>query len=292
MKITVDDDFDLDRIIGSGQCFRPHRIEQGVYGFVTGRHRVEVVDETLLSGQKNKKGWDGVTELSCSCSRKEWESIWHPYFDLDTDYRQIRGSIPEDDQYLRNAALYGKGIRILRQDKFETLISFIISQRKSIPAIRTSVERLVKLYGHKGFFPDPADMMGASEEELSTCGLGYRIPYIRRASERVALCEVDLEALDELPDEELFEELKSFAGVGDKVANCVALFAYHRTGRAPVDTWIARIINEEYGGVNPFPRYGNAAGIMQQYMFFAAQSSGKKQSDKTAAKDRDIQSSI
>ena len=72
----------------------------------------------------------------------------------------------------------------------------------------------------------------------------------------------------------------------------MALFAYHRTGRAPVDTWIARIINEEYGGVNPFPRYGNAAGIMQQYMFFAAQSSGKKQSDKTAAKDRDIQSSI
>ena len=87
---------------------------------------------------------------------------------------------------------------------------------------------------------------------------------------RVALGEFDLEEMDLLPDEELFDKLKSFAGVGDKVANCVALFAYHRCGRAPVDTWIARIINEHYGGVNPFPTYGSVAGIMQQYMFYSA----------------------
>ena len=256
MNITIDDDLDLGKIIDSGQCFRPRMIREGVFRFVTGRHVVEIMQDGNV--------------LSVSCSRREWDEIWHPYFDLDTNYRKIRESIPKNDRYLRSAADAGAGIRILRQDKFEMLISFIISQRKSIPAIRTSIERLVSLYGHDGFFPNPSDMLAATDEELSSCGLGYRVPYIRKAVERVAYRDIDLEALDELPDEELFEELKSFSGVGDKVANCVALFAYHRTARAPIDTWIARVISEQYGGINPFPRYKNVAGIMQQYMFYAA----------------------
>ena len=256
MNITIDDDLDLEKIIDSGQCFRPCRIRDGVYRFVTGEHAVEITD--------------GAKGLSVSCSRGEWDEIWHPYFDLDTNYRKIRESIPRNDKFLRSAADTGAGIRILCQDKFEMLISFIISQRKSIPAIRTSIERLVALYGHDGFFPKPSDMLAATDEELASCALGYRVPYVRKAVERIAYKEVDLEALDELPDEELFEELKSFSGVGDKVANCVALFAYHRTGRAPVDTWIARVISEQYGGINPFPRYGSVAGIMQQYMFYYA----------------------
>ena len=270
MKITIEDDFDLDKIIGSGQCFRPRRIEDGVYRFITCGHLVDIVDETLLSSGKNGKDPNCTTELSVSCSQQEWDDIWHPYFDLDTNYRQIRKSIPKDDEYLTLAAEHGAGIRILRQDKFEMLISFIISQRKSIPAIRTSVEKLVDRYGHAGFFPESSDMLCATEEELTSCGLGYRVPYIRKAVERVAFHDIDLEALDELPDDELFEELKTFAGVGDKVANCIALFAYHRTGRAPVDTWIARVIDEKYGGTNPFHRYGNVAGIMQQYMFYSS----------------------
>ncbi len=268
MKITIEDDFDLDKIIASGQCFRPRKIEEGVYRFVTGEHSVDIAYDTFpASGEKNS---DKEVTISTSCTKKEWDGVWHPYFDLDTNYRKIRKSIPKDDLFLKNAAKYGTGIRILRQDKFEMLISFIISQRKSIPAIRTSVERIVSLYGHDGFFPKPVDMLRASEEELTSCGLGYRLPYIRKAVERVALHDIDLEELDKLPDEELFEELKTFAGVGDKVANCVALFAYHRTGRAPVDTWIARVIAEQYGGVNPFPQYGSVAGIMQQYMFYYA----------------------
>ncbi len=259
-NIFIDDDFDLDKIISSGQCFRPVKTDERTYRFVTGNHRIMIKDETE----------GDVTKLSVSCSKKEWDKIWHSYFDLDTNYRKIRQSIPKNDSYLLNAAKYGRGIRILRQDKFEMLISFIISQRKSIPAIRTSIERLVDLYGHDGFFPKPEDMLSATDDELASCGLGYRVPYIRKAIERVALHEVDLDALNDLPDEELFEQLKSFAGVGDKVANCVALFAYHRTGRAPVDTWIARVIEEQYAGINPFPCYGNVAGIMQQYMFYSS----------------------
>ena len=267
MKITVDDDFDLDKIINSGQCFRPRKNKDGIYSFVTGKHTVEIRDLTEEAG---KKSANDATELEVSCSQKEWDEVWNPYFDLDTNYRKIRKSIPADDVFLKNCARSGAGIRILRQDNFEMLISFIISQRKSIPAIRTSVERLVGLYGKDGFFPEPKAMLAATEDELAPCGLGYRCSYVYNAAKRVALGEFDLDKMDLLPDEELLDKLKSFAGVGDKVANCVALFAYHRYGRAPVDTWISKIINEQYGGSNPFPRYGSVAGIMQQYMFYSA----------------------
>ncbi len=269
LKITVDDDLDLEKIIDSGQCFRPSKTGDGTFMFVTGEHRVTVTDETLRAG---KKDTEGSTKLSVSCTRKEWDEVWHHYFDLDTDYRSIRQSIPEDDIYLKEAASAGAGIRILRQDKFEMLISFIISQRKSIPAIRNCVEKIVALYGRDGFFPKSEDMLGATDEELSSCGIGYRIPYVRAAAERVATGGIDLEKLGDLSGDELFDVLKSFAGVGDKVANCVALFAYHRTERAPVDTWIAKVIEKQYNGIDPFPRYGKYAGIMQQYMFFHAKS--------------------
>ena len=262
-NILINDDFDLDKIIDSGQCFRPCRTGDGAYRFITGDHVVTIRDVTKGSGETPKR-------LEISCSREEWDRVWHRYFDLDTNYREIRNGIPKKDGYLRKAADLGAGIRILRQDKFEMLISFIISQRKSIPAIRTSVEKIVDLYGHDGFFPKPSDMLNAAERDLQSCGLGYRVPYVRQAAKRVALRDIDLEELDRLSDDELFEELKSFHGVGDKVANCVALFAYHRTGRAPVDTWIARVINEQYGGTNPFPKYGSVAGIMQQYMFYSS----------------------
>ncbi len=269
-EIAVNDDLDLDKIIDSGQCFRPHRTGCGTYRFISGSHLVDITDKTLVSEDKFKKGWDGVTVLSVSCTKKEWDSYWHRYFDLDRNYRKIRSSIPKEDDFLRSSARAGEGIRILCQDRFEMLISFIISQRKSIPAIRTCIEKIVALYGHEGFFPEPSGMLNATADELSSCGLGYRVSYIQKAVKRVALCEVDLEALDELSDEELFEELKSFAGVGDKVANCVELFAYHRTGRAPVDTWIKKVIEEKYNGHDPFPRYKENAGIMQQYMFYYA----------------------
>ncbi len=146
MKITVDDDLDLDKIIDSGQCFRPHRISDCVYRFISGEYLVDITDESLASGEKLKKGWDGITNLSVSCSKKEWDVFWRGYFDLDTNYRKIRQSIPKNDKFLRAAADIGAGIRILRQDRFEMLISFIISRGLRIAGIITSVEKLVALY--------------------------------------------------------------------------------------------------------------------------------------------------
>lgn len=263
MKVEIRDDFDLKKIVYSGQCFRPRCLDENRYMFVH-KGKTVIVDDSL----KDK----GVFEFSCS--EEDWKSTWYDYFDLGCDYSKIRKSIPKDDIFAIESAELGKGIRILKQDKFEMLISFIISQRKSIPAIRSSIEKLCLMFGEKSdceelyAFPTPQRLSKATEEELADCGLGYRVSYVLNAAKAVSDGLLDLEGIDALPDEELFEKIKSLYGVGNKVASCVLLFAYHRTGFAPVDTWILKVIDSKYNGVNPFGRYGDTAGIIQQYMFY------------------------
>jgi len=267
MKITITDDFNLEKIIYSGQCFRPSYYD-GIGRFTYKNHILYVENIT-------------GNEYDFSCSNEEFEKIWSSYFDLNRKYNTIRKSAKDD--FLKNAADFSFGIRILKQDKFETLISFIISQRKSIPAIRSSVEKLCETYGEKNklendsfyAFPLPKVLANAKESDLAACGLGYRVPYILDASKKVASGEYNLEELDKLSDDELFTALKEIKGVGDKVANCVMLFAYGRTRRAPVDTWIQKIMDTYYGGDNPFPQYKDAAGIMQQYAFYYIQNHKK-----------------
>lgn len=308
--ITINDDFDLWKITYSGQCFRPIRLGDGTYRFIIGSHVLYIRKapdaEVSASGKlpdtspsatasTSHSNVQAAISYEISCSLSEWQTIWIPYFDLEASYSTIRASLPASDQYIFNAATVGQGIRILRQEPFEMLISFIISQRKSIPAIRSSVEKLCKHFGspistlprdlsetvdgcsgqHNDAeilytFPTREELSRASQTELAECGLGYRLPYILDATERVMDGRLDLTALSTLPDDELLQRLKEVYGVGNKVANCIALFGYHRTALAPVDTWIARVIKEEYNGINPFPKYGDYAGLMQQYVFYCA----------------------
>jgi N-glycosylase/DNA lyase len=182
----------------------------------------------------------------------------------------------------------GKGLRILRQDPWEMLLTFIISQRKSIPAIASAVEALAARWGEPlpaereelFAFPTPEAMAGATEAELRACSLGYRAPYVLDAVRKVTGGEVDLAALGKMEDEALFRALQAIRGVGRKVAECVCLFGYGRLSRVPVDVWIERAIREECGGCEPFSAYGDDAGIMQQYVFYAMRksrgSTGKK----------------
>lgn len=272
MKITINDDFDLNKIIGSGQCFRPCMIcgSSKTYRFIYGIHVLYITKE-------DKNTYD------VSCTKDEWNKIWKTYFDLNRNYKDIRESIPSDDAYMSESADDGQGIRILRQDKWEMLISFIISQRKSIPAIRSCIEKLCLKYGTKistgkeeiFLFPTPKQMIDAKENDLAECGLGYRVNYILDAVRKVYYKDIDLEKIDNLSDDDLFNELTLIRGVGKKVANCIMLFAYSRIGRAPVDVWIARVIDEYYGGNDPFAAYGQNAGIMQQYIFYHIQNRHK-----------------
>ncbi len=267
------DNFDPRKIAESGQAFRIHPIDDSHVELVAFGRYLQIADL-------------GKDEYAFSCGEAEFSDIWLPYFDLDTDYRKIIKSIDKQDTYLMDAAAYGKGIRILRQDIFEMVISYIISQRRSIPSITTCVDRLSERYGKKikapklsspfvtpakdvyYAFPTPNELKDATSEEISSIGAGYRTPYILSAIDDFVSGKLDPDALSLLPDDELYSVLTSMFGVGVKVANCIMLFAFHRTGRFPVDVWVQRIQDKYYNGSFDYGRYPQAAGIMQQFMFY------------------------
>lgn len=260
---------DLKGIAQSGQCFRMWETPDGVQ---------------LVAKGKFLQVWDlGQDMFRFSCSQEEYETLWKEYFDLNTDYSQYQACILKKDRFLQQAAAYGQGLRILHQDPFEMLISFIISQRKSIPAIRTAVEQLCKTFGQPidtpqgqlWTFPTADQLAGARIEQLKECGLGYRAGYVLDAATKVATGELDLEQIANCKDEVLLRRLQTVSGVGIKVASCTALFGYHRLQALPVDIWMQRVLEQEYGGT--WPRsYKKYAGVLQQYMFYYARSGNWK----------------
>ena len=185
--VKIEDDFDFEKITDSGQVFRARELSPGVFRFITLDH---VIDMEKIDEE----------EYKISCSSAEWDIIWSKYFDIQTNYTEIRKQILEFGEnkpcgeYLKKAIEYSKGIRILRQDPFETLISFIISQRKNIPSIKKIVEELCDTYGGEVVgadgstvktFPKVDDLCKRSAFELSRFSLGYRSAYIHDALQRV-----------------------------------------------------------------------------------------------------------
>ena len=256
---------DLDKTERSGQCFR--WIPEGDSFLIPAGGMLAKVSEArdgidvfLLSSEKKRKASD-------------IEAFWKKYFDAELDYESIRKMPDKKDKFLKGAAAAGEGIRIIYQESFETLITFIISQRKSIPAIKTSVERICAEVGRKipgtdvFDFPTSKELSLLGADELTACGLGYRAPYIHSAAESVYHGDTDLEKLHGVSDEELLESLMSLSGVGVKVANCTALFGFHRLDLFPLDVWIQRALDTYYNGTFPMEKYRPYNGIMQQYIF-------------------------
>ncbi|WP_034444883.1 DNA-3-methyladenine glycosylase family protein [Butyrivibrio sp. AE2032] len=282
MVLTIQDDFDLGKIADSGQCFRFNEVPgsgSGDAGVVHKRYSVAAVNRHLFVTEL------GQDKYEFGCSEDEFESFWKRYFDLDISYSQIRGKIDKKkDPYLYRASEYGKGIRILRQDPWEMLISFIISQRKNIPAIKASIEKLCALAGNViaddpetgriYSFPTPDKLAALSMEQLSGCSLGYRDKYVHQAALDVVSGAVDLSALEKVGDDKLMEELLKLFGVGVKVANCEILFGYHRLDAFPKDVWINRVLEEQYPQGFLFDKYAPYNGVMQQYLFFYSRSMG------------------
>ncbi len=201
------------------------------------------------------------------------EAFWRRYFDLDTDYGAIKRKLAESEPLITPAAEYGYGIRILNQDPFETIISFIISQNNNIPRIRKNIESLCAEYGEpiegSGLyaFPSAEALAGADVNDLAALKLGYRSAYIKASAQRYL----------EKGCPETREELLEFHGIGPKVANCIMLFGLRDTAAFPVDTWVKQIMNDMYGfdlkdtkGMQRFAaeKYGDLAGYAQQYLFY------------------------
>lgn len=266
MILIRNDDFDLQKIAQSGQCFR---LNAGKEGY------------TLLAHGHVLRLRNTPDGCEADCSQAEYEAFWNGYFDLERDYSEIRRAADPKDSFLQRALSYGWGIRILWQDPWEMLVSFIISQRKNIPAIKACVETLCTRYGEPiesqgqrfHAFPSAERLAALEERCFLECSLGYRAKYVRAAAQMVASGTLNLGEIGLLPDDALMNALLGVPGVGEKVANCVMLFGYQRLSRFPRDVWINRIVEQEYGGEFPAMRYPDTAGVLQQYLFYYARSS-------------------
>ena len=253
-------ELNIEKIAQSGQCFRLNARPDGRYELLAHGRLLEI--ELVEGGAR------------FFCGAEEFDALWRAYFDLLTDYAAIRRAIDPADAYLNAAAAFGRGVRILRQDPWETLVTFILSQRKNIPAIKLCVERLCARFGEPvpgagvNAFPKPAALANAELECLLGCSLGYRGRYVQAAARMAACGELDFAAMEHLPDGALYEALLSVPGVGKKVADCTMLFGFRRLGRFPVDVWIERVLAREYPNGFPLERYGEFAGVLQQYMFY------------------------
>ena len=242
-----------------GQCFRWNKDENGNYFGLAGNVPAFVIESD-----------DGVFVESDA-----GPEFWTSYFDLDSDYSPADALFMEIP-WLDECTRAGKGIRILRQDPWEALCSFIISQCNNITRIKGIVERLCSLFGERLEFrgrvcfgyPSAETLAGLSVDDLAPLRSGYRAPYIIDAAKAVASGELDLEALKSVTPEEARKTLKGLNGIGDKVANCAVLFGLHHMEAFPVDVWIKRALKEHFPPDFDPAVLGPMAGLAQQYMFY------------------------
>ena len=271
------DSFELKDIFECGQCFRWNREADGSYtGVFKGNVlNVKKEDENIIfTGMVNGDIKDVVTE----------------YFDLDRDYSKIKEELSKIDIYLKESIQYGSGIRLLNQDLWETIISFIISANNNIPRIKGIVERLAEKYGDKIVwkgkkyysFPKPEQLKDATVEEFRDLGLGFRDIRLYETTKMVLENKIDLEKLHSEPTFEVREKLLQLSGVGPKVADCILLFStLKRFDVFPIDVWVRRVMNELYiknedeNKVNKNEimkiareKFGDLEGIAQQYLFY------------------------
>jgi len=256
-------DFNPVHTFECGQVFRwrPEEEKGEIYAGVAGCNAARI------------KFSDGKLTIEASGGDQEF---WYDYFDLTTDYGAIKDELVRNEPKIEKACEYGYGIRILRQDLFETIISFIISQNNNIPRIRKNIESLCETYGEEigdiegktvYAFPTPEALADADEEELSELKLGYRGPYIIETAKKYL----------EAGCPTCREELLSMHGVGPKVANCIMLFGLSDVAAFPIDTWVRQIMTDMYGfadkdvkGMQRFAeeKFGSYAGYAQQYLFY------------------------
>lgn len=253
-----------------GQCFRWNADENGVYTGVAGGRAARVVTEN--------------GRVFISSTPGDFNDFWKNYFDLDTDYEVVRLGF-DAGEYLRRCAGFGAGIRILRQERWEALCSFIISQCNNIPRIKGIVERLCRAFGEPlGLegetlysFPDASVIARLSERDLAHLRCGYRAEYIIHAARAVDSGELDLDALARTDTDTAMRALLSVKGVGKKVANCAVLFGLGHMDAFPIDVWMKRALAEHFPpGFDP-KTLGPYAGLAQQYIFYYARSGGENE---------------
>lgn len=274
--------FELKDIFECGQCFRWNEEEDKSY---TGVFKDNVLN---VKKEEEKVIFTGIVNGNI-------KDVCTKYFDLNTDYEKIKEKLSKIDEYLKQSTEYGRGIRILKQDLFETIISFIISANNNIPRIKGIIERISKKYGVKieyknkeyFTFPNMKELGKASIEDLRALGLGFRDKRVYETTKIFLEGKMTLEELENEKDTNaLREKLMILPGVGGKVADCIMLFALNRFEVFPVDVWVRRVMNELYIKEDDETKvskellqklakdkYSDLAGLAQQYLFYQRRSS-------------------
>lgn len=265
--------FELSHIFDCGQCFRWNRRPNGNYIGVAFGKVIEV----------EKKENDVIIY---NISEDEFKNTWCEYFDLNRDYGKIKEQLSKDP-LLKKSIDFGYGIRLLKQEKLEMLISFIISANNRIPMIKRAIENISKKWGEKitykdevfYSFPTIEKLSAASEEEFEECSTGFRAKYLKDTIDKVCSGEFDLNYVASLNDDECHKELQKLMGVGPKVADCIMLFSMEKYSAFPVDVWVKKAMMKFYVApdvslkkIRDFGRdeFGNLSGFAQQYLFYYA----------------------
>lgn len=286
-------DFNLDHIFDCGQCFRWCREEDGSYTGIAFKRPVNINFVPYAEGGfEGKLCIDNITEA-------EFEQYWRTYLDLDKDYGQIKSHLAKKDLIMAEAIKSGQGIRILKQEPWETLISFIISQNNNIPRIKKCIEGLCEMFGSSAgtfrgkeyyTFPEATVLAELTESDLSPIKLGYRAKYIIETAKKIVAdntdyikkqsFELNLSTLGNLRKEDIttgYEYLTSLCGVGPKVANCILLFGLEKYESFPIDVWVRRVMHQLYDldekdlksmAAYASENFGQYGGIAQQYLFY------------------------
>lgn len=267
--LALSTELNIKKTFECGQCFRWNADDNGIYSGVAFGKPLRVHE----SGGK----------IVCDCEDKDI-AFWRDYFDMEADYAASTARLTEPE-YLRTCAEFGAGIRILRQEPWEALCSFIISQCNNIPRIKGIIETLCAQYGDElssGIysFPDPEKLAPLSEADLAPLRSGYRAAYILDAARAVTEGRLDFSEIARLSAEEALEKIKQINGIGNKVANCFMLYGMHRMDRFPVDVWMKRALNEHFPADYDPSVLGADSGLAQQYIFYYTREVGKGGSQK------------
>ncbi len=260
LVLTNVKDFNLENIFDCGQCFRWNKQEDGAYIGVANSRALKISQEN-----------DIVTLYETSI--EDFNNIWFKYFDFATNYQEIK-QILSSDLVLKSATEFGDGIRILNQELWECVVSFIISASNNIPRIKKIVSALCELCGEKvdgcnmKAFPTAQAVYSLGIDGLAPIKSGFRAKYIISAAESVVNGETDFDSLRKSDYETAKKQLMKIKGVGPKVADCALLFGLGFTEAFPVDVWIKRVVSKYYGESFTPEYFGKYAGIAQQFLFY------------------------
>ena len=268
--VLVQSDFDLDETLDCGQAFRWERIDKDSekandlldVDFDKAYKGFRLNTPLVISQKKNGKNSSESQITLHNTSEDDFLGIWVDYFDLETDYSALKKEFSSDET-MRSACKFAPGIRMLKQDKWEALCSFIISQNNNIPRIKGIISRMCE---HYGGFPLYEDIADETVESLAFLRAGFRAKYLIDAAKRLSSGELNLDDISSMDIDSARKSLMTIKGVGPKVAECALLYGMYRTDAFPVDVWIKRVLEEYYPNGLPDCIKGKE-GIAQQYLF-------------------------